>query len=270
MKSDKTAYICFCVEGPSDIRALKYQFEDLFDSKFGDNVEVFFRKPENQKEVEGDLTGKPGIKPDTIDKEIYKYYFRSQNRVSGIEWEDFTTIIQIIDIDGAYIQEDGIRDFTKEEKEMAESLSTAVKRIKTLYLDDHIAVEKNPEKILERNIRKRKNIEYLREKRQLKLYKNHKPKKYGLYYFSSNLDHFLYGKANMSTEEKMMEASDFTRYISDGELLCEFFKTSEYCKETDYNRSWDLLRKGNNSLLPHSNLNILIDEILNSELEDWL
>ncbi len=269
--SERTAHICFCVEGKTEISALHYQFEDLFDRLFGDNVEVYFREPLWQGERIGDITTRRGVTSENIEKNLYKYFFKSQDTNSDISWDDFTYIIHIIDIDGAYIvKEEQIRLFTDDERELADSIGTEDEPKKVLYFPDHIAVRNNPQAIAVRNEQKRKNIEHLRDLNEISINVKKPPKKYRVFYFSSNLDHFLFGNANMSPPDKAYEAGYFADHVMDAELLTEYFRTNKNCKEQNYYQSWELLRKRNNSLQPISNVNILIEEILSSTLDDWL
>ena len=276
--NSRTAYICFCVEGRTEITALKNGFQDLFDSMFGDQVEVVFREPIIQGKSQGDITTLHDVTPDNIEKNIYKLFFRSQDKNTDISWEDFTSIIHIIDIDGAYIGKDRIKFFSKEELDLADSLSSKSGTKDVLYYSDHIATRDKDydnhktsiENLDIRNERKRRNIEHLRLKNEISLHSKQPSKNYRMFYFCSNLDHVLFGNANMSAYDKMTSAASFAHDRFDAEHFIEFFRGNSHCKETDYNRSWEMLRKQMNSLKPLSNINILIDEILDSELEHWL
>lgn len=267
--SNKTAHICFCVEGMTEIEALRFSFADLFDNMFGEKVDVHFREPVAQGKKKGDLTSLYDVTPENIEKNIYKYYFKSQDKNSDISWDDFTYIIHVVDIDGAYIK-DEIRLFDENELQIADKLGTRESQKNILYYDDHIAVRNSIQNIEKRNEQKRRNLEYLRGHDEISISPKKPSKKYRIFYFASNLDHFLFGKANISRQEKIAEARDFAHFIDDADLLTEFFRTNPNCNETDYCRSWDILRKKNNSLRALSNINILIEEILHSKLDDWL
>ncbi len=268
------AFVCFCVDGPSEIDALRIQFEDLFDQAFGDDINVDFRFAEFQKENHGDITSLSEVTPEKVEKLIYKYYFKQQDRSSDLGWDDVTHIIHIIDMDGAYVKDEDILEFNEEEAELAKKLSG--KKAKTaLYMDDHIAVTDTVTKyrtavemMRERNKRKRQIIEYLLSIEKMKV--GRKEVAYELYYFSSNLDHYLYGEANLKGNEKTKKASDFTTFNGTGDLLRQFFAESEFSTKEDYDASWKSIRKKNASLTRGTNLNLLIDRIGNSSLEDWL
>ena len=68
----------------------------------------------------------------------------------------------------------------------------------------------------------------------------------------------------------MRNASDFSRFNWKWSSFCDFFMNSKYITRCDYDSSWEALRKGNASIARGSNLNLLIEKIKNSTLEDWL
>jgi len=268
------AFVCFCVDGQSDIDALHVQFKDLFDQIGGDKIDVDFRYAEFQGENQGDITTLKGVTVDNVERKIYRLYFKQKDKNSGLGWDDLTYIIHIIDLDGAYVQEKGIKEFTKEEETLADRLMTQGKPKNTLYFDDHIAVRKDENSarvssvslMNDRNRRKRQIIEYLIEKDEITVDK--RKVKYALYFFSSNLDHFLYGDANLTGAEKMRQAASFSDNNGDAEALVDFFDKSEFCTSDDYYTSWKNVR--NASLARGTNVNLLIDKIRNSKLEDWI
>jgi hypothetical protein len=116
-------------------------------------------------------------------------------------------------------------------------------------------------------LRKRKNIEHLLEIDEITIGK--KSVRYMLYYFSCNLDHFLYGNANMTGPEKMRNAANFSRRVTDADSLVAYFSENEYCPDVDYEQSWKLLRRDTASLHRGSNVHLLIKRILASSIEDW-
>jgi len=264
----KTGFVCFCVDGQSDIDALRQPFEELFDQIGHDDIEVKFRYAEFQNKNHGDITSLDGVTPDNIEKYIYKYYFKNKDKKSELGWDDVTTIIHIIDTDGAYVSRENVLFFSPEEEIKADSLITNGSPKNTLYYENHIAVRYNPDGRYETIKRKRKNIEYLLNLKEITVGK--KRVRYFLYFFSSNLDHFLYGDANLTGSEKMQQARSFSDRIMDASALVDFFNTSEYSCKCDYGRSWRDLSKGVCSLRRGTNVNLLIDTILNSTLEDWI
>ncbi len=261
------AFVCICVDGQSDIDALKVPFEDLFDRVGQDCIDVKFRFAVFQNKPHGDITSMAGVTPENIEKTIYKYYFKNVDKRTELGWDDVTTIIHIIDLDGAYVPSDKIMLFTDDEKAQADALITSGEPKNTLYLEDHIAVRTNLSKRQETLLQKRKNIEYLLTLDEITVGK--KKVRYFLYFFSCNIDHFLHGNANMIGTEKMRSASTFSSTVMDANSLVAFFSENEFCTEMDYDQSWKNLRRGTASLQRGSNVHLLIDRILSSSIEDW-
>lgn len=263
------AFVCFCVDGITEIDTLKIPIEEMFDDIGGDDIRVDFRYADC-----GDITSKKDIEPDNVEKMIYKNYFKKLDRHSDLGWNDLTYIIHIIDLDGAYVKDENVLPFNEEEKIISCNTVVRGKSKNTLYMDDHIAV--NCEKgtgnrpiqdICERNKRKRQTIEHLLSIDHLTV--GRKEVKYELYYFSSNMDHFLYGVANMSGAQKSRMATIFGEKYMEKDSFKSFFTTNEYSTKDDYNMSWKKLRNGNASLSRGSNVNLLIKKIEESSLDDW-
>ena len=261
------AFVCICVDGQSDIDSLQLPFQDLFDQIGHDDIDVKFRFPKFQKKNHGDITSMTGVTSDNIEKYIYKYYFKDQDKKSDWGLDEVTTIIHIIDLDGAYVPSDDIKLFTDAEETLADSLVTDGEPKNTLYLGDHIAVRKNLPLRQETLLRKRKNIEYLLSLEEISV--GRRKVRYMLYYFSCNLDHFLHGDANMTGRGKMYGASAFSKSVTDADALVAFFSENEYCTASDYEQSWKCLWKGCASLQRGSNIHLLIERIRNSAVEDW-
>lgn len=275
--STNKAFVCFCVDGQSDIDALRNAFDALFDEIGGDNIDVQFRFAEFQGENHGDITSYTPVEPDNIEKMIYKFYFKGQDgKTAGRPgWNDVTHIIHIIDLDGAYVSDSSIAEFNEEEKAFAKSRSSKNDVKKALYYDDHISVAESEgrylpvQKMQDRNLRKRRNIEYLLTLNEIKVGK--RAVKYSLYYFSSNLDHFLFNDANLAGYEKMKMASYFSSQYSMPDSFTEFICNDINCTPHDnYSASWKAIKKGNASLLRGTNINLLVKRIIDSSVEDWL
>ncbi len=269
----KKAFVCFCVDGQSDIDALREPFSDLFDYIGGTDINVEFRLGQfNQKERKnkgGDLTSQIGVHPENVEQQLYKYYFRLQDKGSGLGWSDLTHIIHIIDLDGAFIDEQHIELFTDQEKEYVERLSSQHDEGKTtLYYDTHIAARDDRQHVIQRNERKKRIIEKLLTLDRITI--GRKVVKYSIYYFSSNIDHLLYGDANLGRIDKMVNASRFSDEHYTWQDLADFFDQCPYCSKLDYETSWNEVKKRNHSLLRGTNVNLLFNRILHSDLEDWL
>ena len=269
----KKAFVCFCVDGQSDIDALRDPFSDLFDYIGRADINVEFRLGQfNQKDRNhrgGDLTSQIGVNPENVEQQLYKYYFRLQDKNSGLKWSDLTHIIHIIDLDGAFIDEQHVELFSDEEKKYVESLSDQQDDEKrALYYDTHIAARDDRQHVIKRNERKKRIIEKLLKLDRITV--GRKAVKYSLYYFSSNIDHLLYGNANLGRTDKMVKAAQFNNGHYMWQDLADFFNQCPYCTKLDYTSSWNEVKKKNHSLLRGTNVNLLLDRILQSDLEEWL
>lgn len=269
MANDR-AFICICVEGNTDVRTLSFALEELFDDVGGEDIQVVFRTGLKDKKAQGDITSLNDVTPENIERKIYKYYFKKQDKSSEIGWNDFTHIIHIVDLDGCFISSTNIMDFTDEDEAYAKKLSTEFKDIKVLYYDDHIATSSGRDNIVKRNKQKSKNLQYLYQLDAITVGK--KKIKYNIFFFASNIEHVLYGKANLSSEEKISISRKQVDGVFDAECLQEIADSIEICPDIDYVRSWKNIIVGNNneSLGRRSNINVLINMIKNSSVKDWL
>ena len=75
------------------------------------------------------------------------------------------------------------------------------------------------------------------------------------YYFSSNLDHVLHNDANMKQEFKEDYANEFADDLQDHEEdFIDFISNNELCPNSEYQFSWNFIKRELNSLHRHSNL----------------
>ena len=262
------AFVCFCVDGPSDKDTLNYFFQELFDDVGGEDINVEFRFASFQNKNHGDITSLKGVNEDNVEKKIYKYYFKEQDTHSSLGWNDLTCIIHIIDTDGAYISEDKVVQFTEQERQIADDMKTNGIPKDVLYFDDHVGVREDVQGIISRNKRKRQIIEHLLSIEEITVGK--KTVKYYIFFFSSNLEHFLYGEANNSGATKARKASSFAQEINTIEDYVNLFVENEFCGSDNYYLSWKEIKKRNNSLQRGSNINVLINLIKESTIDDWL
>lgn len=247
-KRPKRKLILFLVEGPSDQTALEYSIADMYDS-INEEYEVFFLLPREGDKLVGDITSKYGATPDKIEMLIGKLYVNEFLKDYGLYPKDIVEIIQIMDIDGVYISDEQI----VETKIGGNGKST-------YYFNDRIETP-SADKIRERNFIKRENMDYLINKESIKI--GTKSIKYSAYYFSSNLDHFLHGDANLEQSEKSKKADGFTnKCIKESGFFEHFFcDDKDVTKGMTYQESWQYIKSGNHSLERHSNLNILIERL---------
>ena len=258
-KRPKRNIVLFLVEGKSDREALKLAIPELYD-QIDENIEVYFPVIRREDEEKGgdittsrytDRQGKTyWVHPNNIQDAIYTLFLDDFFDSEKILPKDIAEIIQIVDTDGAYIS-DGciVEDPSLQEEESP------------FYTDDEISCL-DIEKIKLRNQQKSENLTYLSKCSTIKVKQKTVP--YSVYYFSSNLDHFLHHSANLDYRMKRNLAETFARnYIGDVEgFIKEIAEDPDAVKDMSYEESWDYIKKENNSLHRHTNLNVLLTKLL--------
>ena len=81
---------------------------------------------------------------------------------------------------------------------------------------------------------------------------------------SCNLEHVLYGRLEeFSDEEKQIMSDDFAdRYDGKVDEFIEFISDSAIAVAGAYQKTWDYIEKGKNSLNRHSNMNLIFNHNL--------
>ena len=263
-KRPKRKVVLFLVEGKSDREALQIAIPELYD-QIDEDIEVFFPIISREEEEKGgDITStnyvdKAGkrhwVHPSNIEDAIYVMFLDDFFDKEKIMSKDITEIIQIVDVDGAFISDDRIRldsNLTKEDSPH--------------YAEDEITCV-DVEKIQKRNEQKSENLRYLSGCSTIKVKQKTIP--YSVYYFSCNLDHFLHHSANLDYRMKRSLADTFSRnYIGKPE---DFVRTISEdpgaVSNMNYKESWGFIEDGLNSLHRHTNLNILLTKLLNEANE---
>lgn len=190
--------------------------------------------------MHGDITTKAGVSSSNIVSRVgncvRQYAVQNHYKVT-----DFKEIIHIVDMDGAYIPDSAI----------VEDLEA----VNPVYSTTEIHVG-NPKSIINRNMRKRENINRLKSTGQIwKL-------PYKIYYMACNLDHVLYGKLNSNDEEKEKDAYQFAKkYRNDIPGFLKYIKESDFAVGPDYKESWEYIKQGVRSLERHTNLGICFEGI---------
>lgn len=248
-KRPKKKVVLFLVEGQSDINALSYAIPQFFED-IDENYEVYFPILHDDRQDGGDITSKKGIKPENIEKLIYDLFLHDFLKDYGLYPKDITEIIQIVDLDGAFIPPENVVE-----------LSEGNDSNRPVYLETTIETQ-NVEAIRERNIRKTANLEHLIGLEEIKVAS--KKVKYSVFYFSANLDHFLHGEANLIPREKCAKADVFSdKCEEDISFFVEtFIPASSDLQGVDYYESWEFVKQGCNSLGRYSNLHILLERII--------
>lgn len=153
---------------------------------------------------------------------------------------DIIKIVHLVDTDGTFVNDN---------KVIYEDIP------KVQYTSDYIKT-KFVESIRKRNSKKSQILSKLCTKKEI----NKIP--YSVYYFSCNLEHVLHNIQNATKEEKENLADEFSeRFYFIPEKFIDFISDEEILLSADYNQSWDLIKKGNNSLNRYSNFNLFFEDI---------
>jgi hypothetical protein len=243
--------VLFLVEGPSEIRALEPPIAAMLDTIDG-SINVKFQMMSDRhrytlnERTGGDVTSKTGVEPGNVAHVVEKVFLTPFFRKSGLYPTDVERVVHIVDTDGCFIPDDRI--------EQAPDEATGY-----VYTDECLLAPSVAEAV-DRNARKRENMLALASISSIKASSKSVP--YGLYFFSSNMDHFLYGEANLKKSLKESMAKEFAEACCRRPSL--FFEKMQgderYCR-CDHATSWERIREGTESLAAHSNLGALIAEL---------
>ena len=175
--------VIFIVEGQTDKRTLEKIFKKIYRNK---NI--------HYEVTDGDITTNDKININNVENEIFNLinaYLKDQKLKVSDVWQ----IVHIFDMDGAYIPDDNIIEGSSS---------------KFVYSTTNISCN-NIEKVKERNSKKRTIMDYLLKVSTIRNIP------YKCYYLSSNLEHALYDKLNLSEEEKRDYADNFYDMFLDKE-----------------------------------------------------
>ena len=262
-KKPKPEILMFLVEGETDELTLGYPIE-AFVSEYAPNLNVKFTRLSRDRDGNevsgGDSTSDYSISPRNFDLEISKRVMKDLTRYEGVYPKYIVKVIQIIDTDGAYI--DDSRIVPKHTKDIMWEEGV-------YYGDDEIEVD-HVQSVVNRHCRKRKNLDYLCTKTTIKLGTKTVP--YSIYYNSCNLEHFLYGEKNTPQNEKGNKARIFVNECIDHDDYFISQMSGEFSlKNLDYKQSWEYIRDRTtvNSLSRCSNLYQMLEDIKEWALERY-
>lgn len=244
--------VVFIVEGQSDANALGLVIPKLYDQYVDEDILVEFAKMKDVDQDGGDITAKHGVHPENIEDMITKLILKPFFAETAIYPKDVLEIVQLVDTDGAYIPDECI----SVNPESAD---------RPVYHDDCILTD-NVEHIQVRNKEKRENLNHLVGLDTIKARSKSVP--YSVYYFSSNLDHYINDDANLSPAEKCRRASDYS-YSAAADInyfIDSITHDPVAAIGMSYEESWNFIREGTHSLEKHTNINILIERLLNKNI----
>ena len=208
----KKKIMLFIVEGPTDETSLSTVLSRIFSS---DTVRF--------QVVHGDVLTRDFVAPDKIVAAVYEQVklFRGSVYKPG----DFCKIVHLADTDGAFIPESAVVKEALEGKQYP------------FYTDTQILAPE-PENILDRNVRKSRNIARLSSIGKI----GGIP--YSFYYFSCNLDHVLHGRNNLSEAEKIMCSRAFDlRYADAPDAFIRFMKDESFAVRGTYQETWAFIKQ---------------------------
>ena len=222
-KEKKT--IIFIVEGSSDKAAL----ENIFKKIYRRNKEIDFGF------TNGDITSDPTVTIANVENRIYETV-QEVIKDKKLKKSDVIQVVQIFDMDGAYISDSAIKNGPT----YAFEYSTT--NISCTY----------PQRAIERNQDKRKLMDYLLSLTTIKSFP------YEMYFMSCNLDHALYNKINLDKDLKQEYADEFYERFIGKEHLFPAFLESDVVNGVPDNMgaSWRYIKEGLHSLERHTNLHI--------------
>ena len=217
--------VLFIVEGASDKAALEKIFKAIY--KQNRNIDFKF--------TNGDISSDPAVSISNVEDRIYKI---AQNfmRDKKLNKSDIFQIVQIFDMDGAYIPETAIIEGSE---------------YGFIYTTTGIAC-KDVTRVKERNIHKQKLMNYLLSIDSIKGIP------YEMYFMSCNLDHALYDEMNLDKTLKQEYADQFyEKFIGKEPLFIEFLKSDVVNGVPDsLPGSWRYIKEDLHSLEKHTNLHI--------------
>lgn len=257
MGRPKRKYVLFLVEGYTDKEVLAGPISSMYEKACGEaeNAIIEFCTPKQDDKFGGDITSSNGVNPENIEGLINKLYidpFLEKN--THIYPKEISEIIHIVDLDGAFVDSEAVIKMTKEG---ANRISYTETNIETVDV----------EAIRCRNERKSANLRKLTSMNEIVLRhkngRNTKTVKYSVYYFSCNMDHVIHGRLNLTTQEKVALADDFSVLCLDSPETFEKTVCSDEVAAggLTYEESWEYVMRGNNSLERKTNLNILIEKL---------
>ena len=315
-KRPRRKIVLFLVEGQSDRNALRNVISELYD-KIDENIEVFF--PVINKDgvdVGGDLMvsvnfdekDRTGDKPEkilekniaAIEKKLAKYFLNDFFDREKIYPKDIYEIVQITDLDGAFIPAEAVCGHGEAEacleagvcgesdvcghgrgesdvcgrgrgesdvcgRGRGESDERERGREKPYYGKDRIICS-DRDFMIRRNITKSYNLNIMSSLSTIKVGSKRIP--YSLYYFSCNLDHFIHNNANLDPRLKCSLADAYARmyYGRPEAYMEEMISDQGSLKGMNYPESWEFAREGLNSLHRHTNINVLFEVLRREKL----
>lgn len=217
--------VLFIVEGASDKQALSNILRKLYKNSREIKFEI----------TNGDVTSNPDTSVDQVEQEVKKIVttYITDNKLRK---NDLFQVIQIFDMDGAYIPDSAI---------------IRGKTGKFMYTPTNISCL-TPQDAISRNEHKRSLMNKLLSLSEINGIS------YEKYFMSCNLDHVLYDEQNLDADDKLNQAYEFQSLFQGQEQLFSTF-LMKYAGENipdDLDESWKFIKEDLHSLERHTNLHL--------------
>lgn len=212
----------FILEGPSDDTSLTGSLKYIFASS---RIEPLI--------MHGDITSDRNVTNRNIIKKLHEEIKAFCNK-NFLTKGNILCIVHIIDTDGAFIPDELIQEDTDCRQIVYSENSIRCISKKNLIRRNHIK-QQNLQKLLDTH-----NIGGL---------------PYSVYYMSSNLEHVLHNRINLTDEEKEELSYEFAEICAEKpEYFIQLMTSQTVFIDGSYRESWDFIKSGKHSLERHSNL----------------
>lgn len=246
-KREQPEIVLLLFEGQSDEDALYIPIANIFE-EISEKIDVYPIFYQDSLHKYGDLTSRNNVNPHNIERKIVENAIEPFLLNNGLFPKHINRVIQFVDTDGAFIPDEGI----VKQNDVS---------ITNLIYENNRILAPNVDSIIERNSKKRDNLNLLSQIESIKIGSKTKP--YSVFYFSSNLDHVLHDDANLNDSAKRNKALEFRLFNSDIDNFRNFFINNGLTSRTeDYQSSWEYIKQGYNSLKRTTNIDILIDSLI--------
>lgn len=218
-----------------------------------DYLDAYFTESEVRFDVQrGDILTKwEGTKKTTNIKKSVGQVIKRYLEKNKFLPKDLLAIVHITDADGCFIPNEQVK--------VSANLNDSIFYDETEIL---VGSEKKKEAIEERNTLKAKNIKILATSESFTVKKN--PVPYQLFYFSTNLEHVLWGERNEDPIGKVQKAEEFIETLTSSieEYLSPLlYADKENTYEEKLEESWAYIMQECNSLHRSTNVPLLVEMI---------
>lgn len=237
--------VLFIVEGPSDMAALERPIKNLLE--------------DNEQRIEAtfliakcDVTSDCRNTPSNIEQKINRFYFEPFFSANDFYYpKDVLEVVHIVDLDGTFIPEENCRSFDTEHF-----------AADGFVYDPPYVYGETAEAVIARNRQKAANIKHLLTLDTIKV--DSKTCPYSVFFFSSNIDHYLHDKLNLCGREKITKAEGFADRCDEDPnwFVRRICQHSQALKGMTHKESWAYIMQGTNSVKRHTNFNLYLENLL--------